>query len=116
MSTDTRSPARQALSHRDFARYASARLTATLSWQMLDVVLNYQVWKLTESKFALGFIGLSQFLPFVLLLLPGGQMADRLDRRLVILCAYAVEFLGATVLLVFTLLGGKNPLVCFGET
>ena len=80
---------------------------------MLDVVLGYQVWTLTHSKYALGFIGLSQFLPFVLLLLPGGQIADRFDRRLVILCAYAVEFAAAAALLLFTVLGGRNPLVCF---
>ncbi len=80
---------------------------------MLDVVLGYQVWTLTQSKYALGFIGLSQFLPFVLLLLPGGQIADRFDRRLVILCAYAVEFTAATALLSFTLLGGRNVAVCF---
>jgi MFS family permease len=113
LTKETRSPARQALSHPDFARYAGARLTATLSWQMLDVVLGYQVWKLTQSQLALGLIGLSQFLPFVLLLLPGGQIADRFDRRLIILCAYAVEFAAAVALLLFTLLGGTNPLVCY---
>ena len=54
MSTATASPGRQALSHPDFARYAYGRFAATLAWQMIDVVLGYQVWKLTHSKAAHG--------------------------------------------------------------
>lgn len=86
---------------------------ATMSWQMLDVVLGYQVWKLTESQFALGLVGLAQFLPFVFLLLPAGQIADRVDRRMVILLAYTVELLTAAALLWFTLRGGVNAWFCF---
>ena len=43
MSSNSLSPARQALSHPDFARYAYGRFAATLAWQMIDVVLGYQV-------------------------------------------------------------------------
>ena len=110
LSSQPRSPALQALSHPDFARYAFGRFAATLSWQMIDVVLLYQVWKITRSKLALGHIGLSQFLPFVVLLLPGGQIADRFDRRLVIMFAYSAELIAACVLLGFTLSGGTIPM------
>ena len=37
------------------------------------------------------FVGLAQFLPFFLLVLPAGQVADRADRRLVLIGAYVVE-------------------------
>ena len=86
--SNVRSPGRQALSHPDFARYAYGRFAATLAWQMIDVVLGYQVWELTRKEDYLGLIGLAQFLPFVVLLLPGGQIADRFDRRLIIALAY----------------------------
>ena len=105
MSTITRSPGRQALSHPDFARYAYGRFAATLAWQMIDVVLGYQVWELTHSKASLGLIGAAQFVPFVVLLIPGGQIADRFDRRLIISLAYGLELLAAAALLLFTLLG-----------
>ncbi|HET9473630.1 MAG TPA: MFS transporter, partial [Steroidobacteraceae bacterium] len=105
MSSNTLSPARQALSHPDFARYAYGRFAATLAWQMIDVVLGYQVWELTHSKAYLGYIGLAQFLPFVVLLLPGGQIADRFDRRLIIALAYGLELIAAAALLIFTLTG-----------
>jgi MFS family permease len=113
LSTDTRSPALQALAHPDFARYAFARLFATLAWQMIDVVLGFQMWKLTNNLLFLGYIGLSQFITFFLLLLPGGQIADRVDRRLIIAIAYSVELLAAAGLLTFTLLEGSNPSVLF---
>jgi len=72
---------------------------------MIDVVLGYQVWKLTHNEAYFAYIGLAQFLPFVVLLLPGGQVADRYDRRLLIALAYGLELIAAAALLVFTLTG-----------
>jgi MFS family permease len=113
LSSTTPSPGRQALSHPDFARYAYGRFGATLAWQMIDVVLGYQVWELTHMKSALGYIGLAQFLPFVVLLIPGGQIADRYDRRLLIALAYGLELLAAVALLMFTLLGRTEVIFLF---
>jgi MFS family permease len=113
LHSTTASPGRRALSHPDFARYAYGRFAATLAWQMIDVVLGYQVWKLTHSKAALGTIGLAQFLPFVVLLLPGGQIADRFDRRLIIALAYALELIAAVSLLTFTLMGRGEVFILF---
>jgi MFS family permease len=89
----------QALSHPDFARYAFSRLFATLSWQMIDSLLVWRMWAITGDYLYVGAIGLAQFIPFVLILLPAGQIADRLDRRLIITCAYLLELL-CTVALV----------------
>jgi MFS family permease len=113
LSSTSLSPARQALSHPDFARYAYGRFAATLAWQMIDVVLGYQMWKLTRNEAYLGYIGLAQFLPFVVLLLPGGQIADRFDRRLIIALAYSLELLAAVALLVFTLSGSTQAYLLF---
>jgi MFS family permease len=107
------SPGRRALSHPDFARYAYGRFAATLAWQMIDVVLGYQVWELTHQKSALGLIGLAQFLPFVVLLIPGGQIADRFDRRLIISLAYGLELIAAVALLCFTLFDRSEVIVLF---
>jgi len=80
---------------------------------MIDVVLGYQVWQLTHSKAYLGYIGLAQFLPFVVLLLPGGQIADRFDRRLIIALAYGLELVAAAALLMFTLTGQSEVILLF---
>ena len=109
-----RSPALQALSQPDFARYVCARLAATLAWQMINVVVGFQVWTLTRNPLDLGFIGLAQFLPFLALVLPGGQVADRFDRRIIIACAYTAELAGAAILLWFTLAGSTRIGIVFG--
>jgi MFS family permease len=114
LSIQSRSPALQALSQPDFARYAFGRLAGTLAWQMVNVVAGFQVWKLTRDPFDLGLIGLAQFLPFLALVLPGGQVADRFDRRLIIACAYSAELAGAAILLWFTLSGSTNVAFVFG--
>lgn len=80
---------------------------------MIDVVLGYQVWELTKKEEYLGLIGLAQFLPFVVLLLPGGQIADRFDRRLIIALAYGLEFVAALALLLFTLSGRTEVYLLF---
>lgn len=114
MSTNSRSPALQALSQPDFARYAFGRLAGTLAWQMINVVVGFQVWKITRDPLDLGFIGLAQFLPFLALVLPGGQVADRFDRRIIIACAYTAELTGAAILLWFTLSGSTQVGIVFG--
>jgi MFS family permease len=101
--SSSRRPALSALRYKDFAVYTAARFCATLSWQMIGVAVGWQVYQLTREPLHLGLVGLAQFLPFVALVLPAGQIADRHDRRIVLICAYAVEALSVALLLWFTL-------------
>jgi MFS family permease len=96
-----------ALRHRDFAVFAVARFCATLAWQILGATVGYQIYQLTHDPLSLALVGLAQFLPFFVCVLPAGQIADRFDRRLVLVCAYAVEAACALALLWFTLSGMK---------
>lgn len=97
-----------ALRYRDFAVYAVARFCATLSWQMLNVAVGWQMYQLTRDPLYVGYIGLAQFLPFFALVLPAGQLADRADRRRVLIAAYVVEASCAALLLWITLSGGQR--------
>ena len=92
-----------ALRYRDFAVFAAARFCATLSWQVITVAVGWQVYQLTRDPLDLAYIGLAQFLPFVLLVMPAGTVADRADRRLVLVAAYSIEAVCAALLLWFTL-------------
>jgi MFS family permease len=96
-----------ALRHRDFAVFAVARFCATLAWQILGATVGYQIYQITHDPLSLALVGLAQFLPFFLCVLPAGQIADRFDRRIVLVCAYAVEAACALALLWFTLSGMK---------
>ena len=98
---------RAALAIQDFRRYALARFCATIAWQMLGVAVGWQVYAITGDPLDLGLIGLAQFLPFLLLVMPGGHVADRADRRLVMVGAYAVEACCVLVLLIFTVTGSR---------
>ncbi len=102
-----------ALRNRDFARFLCGRVCATLAWQILGVAVGWQVYALTHDTLALGLVGLAQFLPFVALVLPAGQVADRADRRLVLVAAYSIEALSAITMLVFTLSGARHVAIVY---
>lgn len=69
---------------------------------MLAVAVGWQVYALTRDPLALGLVGLSEFLPFILLVLVGGHVADRSPRRVVVCGAYAFQILCALALLVMS--------------
>lgn len=97
-----------ALRYRDFAVYAAVRFFVSLCWQMMNVIVGWQVYALTRDPLDLGLVGLAQFLPFVLLVLPAGHAADRGDRRTVLLYAYSASAVCVAVLLWSTLRGGRG--------
>jgi len=96
------------LRHGQFARFAVCRFLATFSWQMLAVAVGWQVYALTHDPLALGFVGLSEFLPFLCLVMVGGHVADRADRRNVLVIAWSIEALCIGALLWFTLAGARS--------
>jgi MFS family permease len=101
----TGAPLGRLLSHAGFMRFLSARLLASVAVQMQTVAVGWQVYAITGKPLDLGLIGLSQFLPFVLLVLPAGHIADRHNRALILALCIALEFVCALALLAFTLSG-----------
>ena len=93
------------LAYPDVRRYLAARLLVGLAVQMQTVAVGWQVYLTTHNPLDLGLIGLSQFLPFVLLVLPAGHVADHYDRRRVIFGCYLLAALASGALLVFSLTG-----------
>lgn len=84
---------------KNFARYLLSRLFATISIQMQSVAVAWQLYESTGSVFDLGLIGLFHFVPFFLLVLIGGQVADRYNRHILILiCLFAQLLCGALLL------------------
>ena len=95
------------MAHPGFARFLLARLAVSIAVQMQTVAVGWQIYAITHDPLDLGLIGLSQFLPFVLLVLPAGHVADRRNRARILTACYALEFLCALLLLAFTLAGLK---------
>lgn len=91
--------------NRDFFLYWCIRICSMMGFQMLAVAVGWQVYDLTHSALALGYVGLAGFLPAVFLVLIAGQVADRLDRRRVVQASHIIEGLVALVLAVGSLQG-----------
>ena len=85
-----------------FRRYQAARLASVLSTQMASVAIGWQVYSTTHRALDLGYIGLAQFLPAVGLALVSGAVADRFDRRRVVVACHALVALGWAALLLLT--------------
>jgi MFS family permease len=78
---------------------------STLALNMQSVAVGWQLYALTGSAFDLGLVGLAQFAPTVLLTLIVGQVADRYDRRGVVIICHLVEGGATAALAVGTLAG-----------
>jgi len=92
---------------RDLRLYLGIRFGTTLGTQIQSVGVGWQVYDLTRDPVALGYVGLSIFLPMLLLVLPAGDLADRVDRRFMLMASYLVQVLASAMLLVLTLTGVK---------
>ena len=76
-----------ALRDPDYQWFIHSLGLVTLGLQMQGVVVGWQVYARTGDPLALGLVGLSEALPFLLLALFGGHAADRLGRRRICLAA-----------------------------
>ncbi|MDI3263147.1 MAG: MFS transporter [Fulvimonas sp.] len=88
-----------------FVRYWLARVASGLGFQMLSVAIGWQIYALRGRALDLGLIGLVQFFPSVLLALPAGHLADRHDRRRIVLGGQCIELAAVVALAVLTLRG-----------
>jgi len=91
---------------RNFRAFLGARALASLSSLMLTVAVGWHVYDLTRSAFALGMVGLAQFLPALLLSLPGGLAADRFERRSILAAGFGLQIVVAGLLLAISLVAG----------
>ncbi|NOV02506.1 MFS transporter [Paenibacillus planticolens] len=87
------------LRHPSFNKFWISRMFSSTSFQMLSVAIGWQMYDLTHDAFSLGFVGLAQFIPMVLLTFVVGQVADRFDRRRIVFICQLIEALIAGLLL-----------------
>ncbi len=92
-----------AFSNPPFSAYIFGRFLIVAALEMQSVAVGWQIYDITHRALDLGLVGLAQFLPSVLLFLISGHVADRLDRRKVVLACYlafgacSALLLGATL-------------------
>src|SRR6185437_5787685 len=103
----------EAFASRDFRRYQLARVMVILGAEAQAVAVAWQVYAITHSALDLGFTGLALFLPGLLFLLPAGHVADRFDRRRVILCCYSLQVVCTAALLAMAIRGTQHILYVY---
>lgn len=103
--TSVRAQAQAVLRYPDVWRFVSARFLATLAAQIQIVAVGWQMYAITGDPLDLGLIGLSQFIPFVTLILPAGHVADHYNRSRIVTFCYLTEAVCAVLLLTMTLRG-----------
>jgi MFS family permease len=104
---------RRVFAERDFTRFLLARFASSFAVQIQTVAVGIQIYTLTHDPLDLGLIGLSQFLPFVACVLIAGHVADRFDRRRILLACLAVVVLCSAALATFTAIGLRSPAPVF---
>ena len=88
----------QVLKQRDFGLFWASLLFSAVGSQISTVAIAWQVYEITNSPFQLGLAGLFRALPIMLLSIPGGVLADRMDRRRLLIITQSLAALLALAL------------------
>ena len=96
------------LRYRDFRRLWLSQLVSLTGSQMQAAAIDWHVYLLTHSPLALGLVGLSRVIPIATLSLWGGVVADRYDRRKIMMATQLTMTAAAATLAVLTLTGRET--------
>lgn len=103
-----------AFRHSSYTRYFLSRFLTSFGAQVVSVSVAWQMYDVTRDPALLGWIGLVQFLPALLLVVVTGNAADRLGRRLVMGCGALVMMSVAASILYLVLNGRFEPMMILG--
>ena len=93
------------LRQRDFRLLIIGKTFGWMALHMTMVAIAYQVYDRTGDVMNLAYIGLATFAPAIGFALITGYVADRFDRRLVLVVTYGIIFVGAVLLYLYTASG-----------
>lgn len=93
------------LHNREYMLFLTARTLSSIAIRMQAVAVGWQVYETTKSALDLGWVALSQFIPFILLVLPAGHAADRFDRRRIAIACVSTQVLCILALLALSVQG-----------
>jgi len=105
-----------AFGHRDFRFYLSARFFSLIAHTMMTIAVSQAVYEMTRNPLHLGYIGLSLFLPKFLFTLPAGHVADRMDRRKIMMASRIATSLLTLAFIFYFLRGHRDLYVLYALT
>lgn len=105
---------REVLRQPSVRRYLVSTALAAVGLNLLVTVLFKQAFDLTGNELDIGWIGLAQFIPAVLLVLVSGWVADRFDRRRVTALFLLARSLCAAALVAYSVMDVGRVWPLFG--
>ena len=105
----TRMPAFDVLKNGDFRTLWTVKMVNEISRRMELLALGYLVLRMTDSPFQVGLIAVFLNIPRPFFSLFAGLVADRLDRRRVLIGVHAIYSVISTVLLLLLVVGAVEP-------
>lgn len=98
---------------RSFRNYQLARFLVILGAEAQSVAVAWQIYQITHSPLLLGATGLALFLPSILFVLPAGHVADRFNRKRVILLCYGLQTIATATLFILSFTGTHNVIAVY---
>ena len=98
-----------ALRHSGFRRFWIGMVASVLGFQIMTVAQGWLILVLTDSKLALGYVGLAAGLPAIALNLFGGVIADKVNQRRLLIATQTTSSMGMLALAILTLTGLVEP-------
>ncbi len=83
----------QVLAQRDFGLFWVSLLISAVGNQISSVTVAWQIYEITSSPLQLGLVGLFRALPVMIFSLTGGVLADRMDRRRLLIVTQSLAML-----------------------
>ncbi len=102
-----------AFRHRDFRFFWSGLLASGVGSQFTTVAMAWQIYLITNSPLQLGLLGLARAIPQMAVTVLGGVLADRRDRRSIMMVCQVAEFCVSSSLVAFTVSGHMRPAVLY---
>ncbi len=90
-----------ALKYGSFRLFLLGKFLLTVALQMQAIVASWMIYKITKDPFALGLIGLIEAIPALSLALPGGFLADRYNRRTLMIASTLLMLLVSVVFVIY---------------
>ncbi|MDE1171202.1 MAG: MFS transporter [Verrucomicrobium sp.] len=95
-----------------FRLFISGRAIFLIGTQMQNAAVGWEVYERLGTKLALAYVGLVQILPVFFLTLPAGHLADRADRKKILLSAIAL-YLSCSVGLAWVSWKAASPFLIY---
>jgi MFS family permease len=95
--------------HSDYRRYWLGSMITIVTYRISDVVLGWQMLEVSDSAFLVGMVGFAQGLPLLVFSPISGLMADRIERRRIMVMALVLASASAAALAVLAALGTVVP-------